>query len=99
MIFAEGGFFFGLVALALVIGFFGFFFVGALALFRFVGTVIRRVFFGDPVTHPPGSRSASAKRVHLCDNPQCRYMNVSSARFCARCGLRLRGGCQVDYHG
>lgn len=99
MILAEGGFFFALVMLGLVVGFFGFFFFALLAIFRFVGSMFRRFFLDDSVSPAHGAHNSAARRVFMCGNPQCRHMNIPSARFCARCGLRLRGGSQVDYHG
>lgn len=98
MIFAEGGIF-GAVAIVMVIGFFGFFFFAALALFRFAGAVFRRVFFWDVGRDNSLTDAANLEPNTTCRNPLCRHLNVPTARYCARCGQRLAGAERVDQHG
>ncbi|MBL8880151.1 MAG: hypothetical protein JNG88_13615 [Phycisphaerales bacterium] len=96
MMMADG--MFGAIAIVMVVGFFGFFFVVAMALFRVVGTLFRRLFMiggGDDSARPV---SFATRNVH-CRNPQCRHTNIPTARYCARCGQRLAALEHVDQHG
>jgi hypothetical protein len=77
----------GLAVLAL--GLIGFFVVivatilrGVTALFRTVG----RALSGAPRPSPGAPRGA----VAACPNDKCGYLNAPQARYCARCGGRLR---------
>lgn len=97
MMVADG--MFGAIAIVMVVGFFGFFFVAAMALFRLVGTVFRRLFMiGCNGDESPQQVGAVPRDAH-CRNPQCRHTNISSARYCARCGQRLTVLEHVDQHG
>ena len=66
----------------LVLGIVGFFAVMLAAVVR-----VFRWIVGSETREESGSLAVVPQ---MCDNPQCGHANRPDARFCARCGRRLR---------
>lgn len=81
---------FAVLLTLLVVGFVGFFVVVVGSMIRAVTCAFRtlgRALFG--AGHPdPG---VPVNTLVGCPNTRCGYLNPPQARYCARCGSRLRG--------
>lgn len=84
---------FGFVAVPIVIllGIVAFFAFVAVVIFKLVAGVFRTL-FGTEAEQNQHMYSAEAHfgPARLCDQPRCGHANPPTARFCARCGARLR---------
>ncbi len=86
------------IAVALVIGFIGFFVAVLVMVVRAIQFVLRAA-WGR--TRNPGATAppAEVRAARCCLHPRCGYLSPGDARYCARCGRPLSQDAGVDSYG
>ncbi len=88
MVVAEFGFV--LVPLVMLVGVIAFFVFIATVVFKAIAGGFRAIFGVGPDAPAEWSQERGICAARNCEEPRCGHSNPPMARFCARCGSRLR---------